>query len=113
MTHHTQLSVFPAPSKRTRRKRRARRSNRPPRNDAETSREAHRKTQPIASMLAREIFYYLDHRDTDGATNLEIERSLELPGHSERTRRVWLVKNGFVDDSGETRPTPSGCNAAA
>ncbi|MDA0591535.1 MAG: hypothetical protein O2820_06235 [Planctomycetota bacterium] len=63
-------------------------------------------------MLARRIFDYLMSCDTDGATDSEIERALELPGNSERPRRIWLVKHGFVEASGETRPTPSGCPAA-
>lgn len=112
MTQLTQLSLFPAQPQRTRRKRSDSRSNRRPRNVAETSREARQKTQPIASKLARRVFEYLASRDTEGATDSEIEQALELPGNTERPRRRWLVTHGFVEDSGETRPTPSGCNAA-
>lgn len=67
--------------------------------------------QPVGSKLARRIFDYLASWDADGATDAEIEQALELSGNSERPRRIWLVKHGFVENSGETRPTPSGCNA--
>lgn len=43
-----------------------------------------------------------------GLTDIEIQRVTNLPGDTERPRRVELVNMRRVEDSGTTRRTPSG-----
>ncbi|NQV22852.1 MAG: hypothetical protein HQ518_00670 [Rhodopirellula sp.] len=61
--------------------------------------------------MSKRVLEFLTSRAADGATDSEIQETLNLPGNTERPRRRWLVENGFVCDSGEARPTPSGCKA--
>tara|TARA_Y100000310_G_C20687469_1_gene820012 strand:+ start:2949 stop:3299 length:351 start_codon:yes stop_codon:yes gene_type:complete len=46
-----------------------------------------------------------------GATDAEIQGALKMDGNSERPRRVALTRAGLIEDSGRTRPTPSGRQA--
>jgi hypothetical protein len=84
---------------------------RTPHNDSATSRDAAEAIRPVASSMVRRVFEFLVSRGSVGATDSEMQEALTLPGNTQRPRRRWLVENGFVRDSGETRPTPSGCKA--
>ncbi len=49
--------------------------------------------------------------DSGGATDEEMQHSLEMPANSQRPRRQELVKLGWITDSGSTRKTESGAEA--
>ena len=44
----------------------------------------------------------------DGMSDADLQRHLRMDGNTERPRRVWLVRNGFLRDSGRKRPTKPG-----
>lgn len=54
----------------------------------------------------------LDHiARTGGATDEEMQQALDMNPSTQRPRRVELVDDGWVEDSGRTRKTPSGRDA--
>lgn len=60
--------------------------------------------------LHRRVYAHLLHND--GATDEEGQRALDLAPNTYRPRRIELTAQGFVKDSGTTRPTLSGRSAA-
>ncbi|MBI1309669.1 hypothetical protein GC176_00035 [bacterium] len=83
-----------------------------PSNRHATSQDAAESVRPIVSTLVRRVFDFVQSCGLDGATDAEMQSALDLPGNTQRPRRRWLEQNGYVRDSGETRPTPSGRGAA-
>jgi hypothetical protein len=43
-----------------------------------------------------------------GCTDAEGQGLTGIGGDTYRPRRVWLQDNGYIRDTGKTRPTPSG-----
>lgn len=74
-----------------------------------TSVEAGEKIEPHAKTLRERVFDLLE--STEGLTDLEIQDRLQMDPSTQRPRRIELVKEGRVQDSGATRKTPSGRNA--
>lgn len=75
------------------------------RDHPETSRESARKIASKTSELRERILANL--RVTGPATDEQIQERLSLDPSTERPRRVELVKQGLVVDSGKTRLTRS------
>ena len=78
---------------------------------AETSRAASLAIRPDASRLRQAVYAFLKGRGSAGATDVEIQQSLQLTGDTQRPRRWELQRAGLVIDSGERRKTPSGREA--
>ena len=73
-----------------------------------TSREAAESIRgDVAVTLRHAVLLYLQGR-ADGATDEEIAEGMDLPPNTARPRRVDLVRDMEVHDSGETRTTRSG-----
>lgn len=65
-----------------------------------TSQNAAKAVRPsVRSQVAR-VFDFIDSHGDYGATDREIQHGLELDGNSQRPRRVWLQKHGFVTTKG-------------
>jgi hypothetical protein len=82
------------------------------RNDAaETSRLAALKVRPVSGTQRAAVLAFLLACNGRGATDDEISEGMGLSPNSVRPRRVELVEGGWVQDSGEVRPSAFG-NAA-
>ena len=68
----------------------------PVHNGTETSRKAAERVQPKAKKQAVRVLEFIDSRGEFGATDKETQSVLEMPGDSQRPRRVWLTKQGYV-----------------
>lgn len=77
-----------------------------------TSIEARKKILPTIGTLQRQVYDYLCQRGDLGATDEEIQKSLDMNPNTQRPRRVELQRAGEVVDSGRTRKTQSGRSAA-
>jgi hypothetical protein len=53
----------------------------------------------VNSQAAR-VFEFIESQGERGATDKEIQVGLKLDGNSQRPRRVWLMRNGFVKPKG-------------
>ncbi len=73
-----------------------------------TSRAAASRIRPDISRLGWLVLETLQRASPDGLTDSEIQQMLGLAGSSERPRRVWLARSGWVVDSGLRRPSPTG-----
>ena len=76
-----------------------------------TSYEAAEAIKPSRETLQRKVLAYLKTRGGEGATDIEIQRDLNMRGSTERPRRRELEDQGLVIDSGLTRKTPTGRSA--
>lgn len=76
-----------------------------------TSRAAAESVRPRAGSQAERVLAFVTDQADYGATDLEIQKSLNLPGDTQRPRRVALVRAGLLVDSGNTRTTPTGRDA--
>jgi len=78
-----------------------------------TSEAAAVSIAPHAGTLEAKIFAYLSGFPAgEGATDEEMQFRIPMNANSQRPRRVALVNAGLVKDSGRTRPTISGNQAA-
>jgi hypothetical protein len=77
----------------------------------ETSREAAEYAATNAETLRWRVFQVIHRAGKDGATDLEIQAELGLDGSTQRPRRIELLQAGDIEDSGQTRETPSGRRA--
>ena len=77
-----------------------------------TSREAAERIEPVAGTMRAKVLDVIRGRGAEGATDDEIQRVLDLSQNSARPRRRELELGGLVRDSGRTRPTRSGRQAA-
>ncbi len=57
--------------------------------------------------LRRLVYEFLVERGEHGATDQEVQQSLNLPSQTECPRRWELVKGGLVENSGRRRRTLS------
>lgn len=69
----------------------------------DTSRDAPALVMPRTGTLRRAVLDYVTARGDDGATDLEIQTALRMPGNTERPRRLELVSAGLLEDSGDRR----------
>jgi hypothetical protein len=81
----------------------------PPSVPVATSRAAAKKIAPFAGKGAAQVLAYLQRRGEQGATDEEIRHGTGLKESTARARRVGLVRDGLVRDSGRRRRNTSGC----
>lgn len=72
-----------------------------------TSRAAADSIGPEADTLRRRVLAFLQARGLEGATDEEIQLGLGMNPSTQRPRRIELVEQGRVRDSGSTRRTRS------
>lgn len=76
-----------------------------------TSRQAAEEIRPERRRLRDQVLAFLRGRGQLGATDLEMQELLEMNPSTQRPRRIELLDGGLIEDSGTTRPTPSGRKA--
>lgn len=69
-----------------------------------TSMDAARALLNTATLKAR-VYRELVSRGREGGTDEELQMDLAMSPNTQRPRRVELVRQGFVEDSGMTRKT--------
>ncbi len=80
--------------------------------DRSTSRAAARSVaQGGAQTNRRRVFTAIIDAGNFGRTDEELQIELRLSGNSERPARVWVTREGLVQDSGRRRLTASGRQA--
>jgi hypothetical protein len=84
----------------------------PPSNGTATSDAAAASIKPILNELQARVLAFLREQGDAGATAQEIESGAGLGGSTVRPRLIELRRRGDVVDSGRTRPTASGRQAA-
>lgn len=77
-----------------------------------TSQAAAEAIRPSAATLRMQVLGYIVARGDEGATDDEIQIALGIEGSTQRPRRVELLDRGLVKDSGATRATRKGRQAA-
>ena len=77
----------------------------------DTSRQAAARALPRSGSDRRRVYDLLVERGDEGATDDEIEQALNLPHQTASARRNGLRDDGWVVDSGRTRPTRTGSPA--
>ena len=70
-----------------------------------TSRVAAVEAVPLTGGKRREVYEFIRACEDFGATDDEIQNALEMNPSTQRPRRVELVDQGLVRDSGATRQT--------
>lgn len=75
---------------------------------SETSRRAAERIAPIAHTKRGLVLAYIAACGEMGATDEEMQLRLPMSPNTQRPRRVELVQDGMVKDSGRTRPTLGG-----
>jgi len=70
-----------------------------------TSRAAAVEAVPLTGGKRREVYEFIRACEDFGATDDEIQNALEMNPSTQRPRRVELVDQGLVRDSGATRQT--------
>ncbi len=73
-----------------------------------TSRAAAVAIKESAETLRAKVLEYLQMMGESGSTDEQAQEDLNMPGSTQRPRRVELVKAGLVIDSGRERKTRSG-----
>jgi len=76
-----------------------------------TSRQASRRIVPTQGSLKAAVHNYIESCGTHGCTDDEVQIELDMNPSTQRPRRVELVRDGMVIDSGRQRKTRSGRNA--
>jgi len=72
-------------------------------NAQRTSVAAAEKVLPRTGSLKRRVYEYILSQGMRGATDQEIEKTLQIEGNTVRPSRVGLIKDGYIIDSGTTR----------
>jgi hypothetical protein len=78
---------------------------------AETQRLAALRVMPHTGTARRKVLDAIMVASFQGMTDEEIQDVLHMNPSTQRPRRVELVEGGWVEDSGERRPTRSGMDA--
>lgn len=73
-----------------------------------TSLAAAEAIEPHSLTMLRQVRAYFQERGEYGATDEEVQSALNMPGSTQRPRRVNLCERGEVYDTGTTRKTKSG-----
>lgn len=79
---------------------------------AGTSKAAAARIASGAARLRVRFLDYITAQGDHGATDAETQAALGMLTQTQTPRRRELVQLGLVRDSGQRRPTPSGCPAA-
>jgi len=87
------------------------RANPPFQGHSPTSRAAAKEIAGPARSLKSRVHEFIARRGDSGCTDEEIQIALEMNPSTQRPRRVDLVRDGVVEDSGRQRKTRSGRNA--
>jgi hypothetical protein len=77
-----------------------------------TSLAAAESMAECAETLRLEVLAYIRKQGAEGATDYELEHRLNMRGSTVRPRRRELVLDGLIEDTGLTRTTDSGRQAA-
>jgi len=72
-------------------------------NAQRTSRAAAEKVLPKTGSLKRRVYEYILYQGLRGATDQEIEKTLQIDGNTVRPTRISLVRDGYLIDTGTTR----------
>jgi hypothetical protein len=72
-----------------------------------TSRVAAIEAVPITGKARTAVFQVIKQMGNYGATDEEIQATLDMNPSTQRPRRVELVEQGWIKDSGRTRTTRS------
>ena len=75
---------------------------------AETQRRAAESVYPATGTWRRRVLNAIVAAGLRGATDEELQQALGMNPSTERPRRVELVEQGWIEDSGRRRPTRSG-----
>jgi transcription initiation factor IIE alpha subunit len=78
------------------------------RNAQRTSIAAAQKVLPKTGSLRRKVYEYILNQGLRGATDQEMEITLNIDGNTIRPTRISLVKDGFIMDTGTTRKNQHG-----
>jgi len=65
-----------------------------------TSFAAAESVRPCVKSQAARVWGFIESQGERGATDKEIQAGLQPDGNSQRPRRVWLMRNGFVKHKG-------------
>ena len=87
------------------------RANPPFQGHSVTSRQAAESIAKPSRTLKAKVHFFISIRGRDGCTDEEIQTALGMNPSTQRPRRVELVRDGVVKDSGKQRKTRSGRNA--
>jgi len=79
---------------------------------SDTSAAAANDIESSAPRMRQRIAEFLAGRGSHGATDEEIQKALNMPGNTERPRRVELLQRRLVLDTGMRRQTSAGRYAA-
>lgn len=82
----------------------------PAQKHSKTSTEAAEKIRARVNQMHERILDYLAQHPA-GATDEQMQDALDLPGSTQRPRRIELQLWGLLKDSGRTEKTRSGRNA--
>jgi transcription initiation factor IIE alpha subunit len=74
----------------------------------QTSIDARAKIEPKIGTLRRKVLELFINRGLLGLTDQEIEKYLHIEGNTVRPIRGSLVTDGFVIETGQTRPNAKG-----
>jgi transcription initiation factor IIE alpha subunit len=78
------------------------------RNAQRTSIAAAQKVLPKTGSLRRKVYEYILNQGLRGATDQEMEITLNIDGNTIRPTRISLLKDGFILDTGTTRKNQHG-----
>jgi transcription initiation factor IIE alpha subunit len=78
------------------------------RNAQRTSIAAAQKVLPKTGSLRRKVYEYILNQGLRGATDQEMELTLNIDGNTIRPTRISLVKDNFILDTGTTRKNQHG-----
>jgi hypothetical protein len=78
------------------------------RNAQRTSIAAAQKVLPKTGSLRRKVYEYILNQGLRGATDQEMEVTLNIDGNTIRPTRISLLKDGFILDTGTTRKNQHG-----
>ena len=73
------------------------------RNAQRTSIAAAQKVLPRTGSLRLKVYEFILGQGLRGATDQEIEKTLQIEGNTVRPTRISLVKDGYIMDTGTTR----------
>lgn len=75
---------------------------------SETSRRAAQRIAPVAGTKGAIVLQYLIDCGADGATDEEMQERIPMMPNTQRPRRVQLVRDYCIKDSGKVRRTRAG-----
>jgi hypothetical protein len=76
-----------------------------------TSRAAAARVAPKAGTKRAQVLEYIKSCSAQGATDEEMQQCIPMSANTQRPRRVELLADKFIKDSGRTRKTVGGDDA--